>query len=156
MTLLVDELYNDVVFEQPFRINRHVNLAHIRPWIYKHGVLTTGDLTLEVWQGSTLLKTAIINCVDINTQITGTYAHGSLRFDFGPLQLFHDTTQSWTEYKLKLYMDNYTNSSTFIGAIRRYELKFTDTYGIDVNLNTMEAPNDMVEPLGVELFEYIY
>ena len=157
MTLLVDELYTGIVFEQPFRIQKHVNLAHIRPWIYKQGNLASGDLTLEVLQGSTVLKAVSINYTDINTNIPGAYAHGQIRFDTGSLQLFHDTTNEWTEYKLRLYMDNFTNSTTaFIGAIRRHEAKFTITYGLNVDLITNEAPNDMIEPLGLELFEYIY
>lgn len=155
MTLVIDELYNGIVFSQNFRIKKSISVAHIRPWIYKHDTLLTGTLTLEVWQGSDLLKTAQIPYTTINTEIPGTYAHGQIRFDLDSLQLNHDTTQEWTEYTFKLYMSGYTNNpSAFIGAIRRYELKFYDTYGEDVISN--EAPNDMVEPMGFEVFEYKY
>lgn len=155
MTLLVDELYPGVVFEQNFRIQQSLSIAHFRPWIYKHGIQESGALTLEVWQNGILLKTATIDFSVINLEIPGTYAHGQVRFDFDPLQLNHDRESEWTEYTLKLYNDNYTfNSAAFIGSVRRYELKFYDTYGQDVVLN--EAPNDMVEPLGFEIFEYNY
>jgi hypothetical protein len=154
MTLLVDELYNGVVFEQNFRIKKHISIAHIRPWIYKHGILASGNLTCEVFEGNMLLKQVQIPYPTINTEIPSTYAHGQIRFDMNSLQLNHNTLNDWTEYTLKIYMSGYTNAATFIGAVRRYELKFTDTYGTGVINN--EAPNDMVEPLGFELFEYKY
>lgn len=155
MTLLVDELYPGVVFEQNFRIQKSISVPAIRPWIYKQGTIADGDLTLEVWQGADLLKTAVINFADINAGITATYAHGFIRFDFDPLQLNHDRAQEWTEYTLKLYMDNHTKDvNNFVAATRRWELKTYNTYGDGVVDN--EAPNDFVEPLGVELYKWRY
>lgn len=152
MTLVIDELFNGIVFEQNFRIKKSISLAHIRPWIYKHGVLASGNLTCEVMQGSDLLKTIQIPYTTINSEIPATYAHGQIRFDTNSLQLNHNTENQWTEYKLRFYMSGYINAPSFIGVIRRYELKFMETYGDDVINN--EAPNDTVEPLGFELFEY--
>jgi hypothetical protein len=155
MTLLVDELYPGITFEQNFRIKRTISVPHIRPWIYKQGTLQDGELTLEVWQGADLLKTATIVHTTINAEIPATYAHGQVRFDFDPLQLNHDRTQEWTEYTLKLYMANHTrNLNNFVAASRRWELKFYDTYGDGVVNN--EAPNDSVEPLGFELYNWRY
>lgn len=156
MTLVVDELFNGIVFEQKFRIQRHISLAHFRPWIYKHGNLQTGTLTCEVLEGSDLLKTVTIPYQKINEEIPGTYAHGQIRFDMNALQLNHNTLNEWTEYTVRVYMSGYTNLSTaFIGVIRRYELKIYETYGPGVDING-EAVNDMIEPLGFELFEYRY
>lgn len=154
MTLLVDELYNGIVFEQNFRIQKSISIAHIRPWIYKHGALQSGVFTCEVLEGSTVLKTGTIAFTDINTAIPATYGHGQIRFDMNSLQLNHNTNNEWTEYKLKFYISGYTNAATFLGLVRRYELKIYDTYGQDVLNN--EAPNDMVESLGFEVFEYNY
>lgn len=155
MTLIVDELYNNVVFAQNFRINKTIQLAHFRPWIIKWGNPADGELVLQILQNDVILKEVRLASADINAQIPATYFHGQLRFDTSPLQLNHDSTQEWTEYTAKLFMDGYTNDSqNFYGAIRRYEQKFYDTYG-DVDL-TGEAPNDMVEPLGFELFEWTY
>lgn len=155
MTLLVDELFNGITFEQNFRIEKSISLAHVRPWIYKHGVLQSGNLRCEIWEGATMLKQVQIPYTTINAEIPGTYAHGQIRFDMNSLQLNHNTNNQYTEYTIKVYMDAYTNlTSAFVGTVRRYELKFYDTYGTGVIAN--EAPNDMVEPLGFELFEYKY
>jgi hypothetical protein len=52
-------------------------------------------------------------------------------------------------------MDNHTlDENNFVGIVRRYEQKFYDTYGDGVEDN--EAPNDLVEPLGFELFRWSY
>lgn len=155
MYLVVDELYDGVVFEQNFRIQRTMNVAHFRPWIYKQGTLVDGVFTLEILQNGELLKTSTIDYTEINSAVPSTYGHGYIRFDFDSLQLNHDRKQAYTEYTVKLYMSGHTtDTNNFIGTIRRYELKFYDTYGTDVLLG--EAPNDMVEPLGFELYEYKY
>lgn len=130
-----------------------MNLAHIRPWIVKWGTILDGDLVLQVLQNDEVLVESVITSAEINVEIPGTYFHGQIRFDFDSLQLNHDRQDLYTEYALKLFMRNHTtNTTNFIGAIRRYELKFYDTYGEGVINN--EAPNDMVEPLGFELFEW--
>jgi hypothetical protein len=155
MTLLVDELYPGVVFEQNFRIKKTVSMPHFRPWIYKQGTIQDGELTLEILQDGELLKTATIDYAKINEEITGTYAHGQIRFDLDPMQLNHDRKEEWTNYTVRLYMDNHTkDTANFIGAVRRYELKVYDTYGDGVVNN--EAPNDMIEPLGFEIYRWRY
>lgn len=153
MTLVVDELYDGITFPQKFRINRSMSIAHIRPWVIKWGTIADGELVLQVRQNDELLIESIIPSGDINAQIPSTYFHGQIRFDFDALQLNHDRENEYTEYEFHLFMRNHTtDTQNFMGAIRRYELKFYDTYGEDVINN--EAPNDMVEPMGFELFEW--
>lgn len=152
MTLIVDELKENIIFNQAFRIKNSLSIAHIRPWIYKHGVLNSGVLTLKIYQGLRLLKTAEIDYTVINNSISGTYAHGQIKFDMASLQLNHNSKEEWTEYRMELSMQGYVNSPTFIGAVRRFEGHFYTVYG-DVNFSG-DAVNDMVEPLGYELFEY--
>jgi hypothetical protein len=155
MTLVVDELYDGVTFTQNFRIQRSMQLAHFRPWIYKQGTLVDGDFTLQILQDAVVLKEVSINYVDINAELTATYSHGQLRFDTEPLQLNHDREAEYTEYQVKLFMANHTtDNQNFMSLVRRYEQKFYRTYGDGVVDG--EAPNDMVEPLGFELFEYTY
>lgn len=155
MTLLIDELYDGVTFSQKFRINRTMQLAHLRPWIVKWGAPTGGDLVLQIWQDATQLKEVRIPMTDIAANITSTYFHGQLRFDTDPLQLNHDREAAFTEYELRLFADGMTSdANNFIGTVRRYEQKFYDTYGDGVVSG--EAPNDMIEPLGFELFEWRY
>ena len=153
MTLVVVELFDGITFPQKFRIKKSVSVAHIRPWIIKWQTPTTGELVLQIYKDGELLAESVRDHTEINAEITSTWFHGQLRFDFDALQLNHDTTQEWTEYEMRLFMRNHTtDSQNFYGAIRRYEQKFYDTYGDDVISG--EAPNDMVEPLGFELFEW--
>lgn len=153
MILVLDELFDGVTFTQNFRISKSISLAHIRPWIYKEGTLQDGDFTLEVKKGAEILKTIVIPHTDINDAITATFGHGQLRFDVDALQLNHDNLNEFTEYTMSYYMDNHvTDASNFIGIVRRYELKFYDTYGTGVVNN--EAPNDMVEPAGFEIYNF--
>ncbi len=155
MTLVLDELYDGITFTQNFRIQKSMSLAHFRPWIIKWGTPPAGEMVLQILQGATLLKEVRLDAGEINANITATYFHGQLRFDTDPLQLNHDRTQEYTEYQVKIFMDGYvTDTNNFYGLVRRYEQQFYPDYGDDV-VNG-QAPNDMVEPLGFELFEYTY
>ena len=152
-TLLVDELYPGVVFSQNIKITRNIMVAHIRPWIYKHGVLQDGDLKLEVYEGATLLKSSTINYADINDSFTKDFGHGYIRFDFDSLKLNIPETLSEKEYTLKFSMINHTlDESNFIGMIRQYERKIYPTYG---DIISGEGVNDIIEPLGLEIYEYV-
>ena len=86
-TLIQDILTPNLQINQTIRIERHINGAHIRPWIYVEGVLVDGDLKMTVLQGATELITKTINFAAINDATTDTFNHGFLRFDFDTLQL---------------------------------------------------------------------
>lgn len=147
-TLLVDELFTGVTFEQNVQIEENVSIAFIRPWIYKHGVLTTGDLRCEVYDGATLLKTVTINYVDINAAVTETYAHGYIRFDMSPLALNLGTSESTHVYTFKFSMINYTDdSNSFIGICRDWDNPKYPIYN-------GPAANDSVKPCGLEIYAY--
>lgn len=152
-TLLVDELYPGVVFRQPVRINKSVNIAHIRPWVYKNNDLLDGELEVRVYQGTTLLATSSLAAADINAGFTENYAHGFLKLDFPSLELNVPEQETTQEYIIEYEMINHTlNVNNYIGIVRRWEAKTYPTYGNNVVNN--EAPNDAVEPSGLELFEY--
>lgn len=152
-TLLIDELHPGVVFEQPIKIPRNMSIAHIRPWIYKHGIIQDGDFQLQVFDGATLLATSIINYQDFNAAFTENYAHGYIRFDFDALQLNVPDIAIDKEYILKFSMINHTlDLNNFIAIVRQYEQKIYDTYG---NVIGGEGISDTIEPAGIELYEYI-
>jgi hypothetical protein len=127
-------------------------IAHVRPWIYKHGIIVDGDLQLQIFDGATLLATSTINYVDINNGFTENFAHGYIRFDFDIVQLNVPEVELEKEYIFKYSMVNHTlDPNNFIGIVRQYEEKIYPTYG-DVIGN--EALNDSIEPSGLEIYEY--
>lgn len=154
MTLNVDELHDGIVFPQNFRIRRSMNVSHIRPWIIKWQN-PVGELVVQVLQDDELLAESVRTATEIAAEIPGTFFHGFIRFDFESLQLNHDRENEWTEYEIRVFTRNSGfDNQNFFGTIRQYELKIYDTYGNGVIDN--EAPNDMVEPLGFEIYEREY
>lgn len=150
-TLLVDELYDGVNFDQAFRINQDANIVHIRPWIYLHGTLVDGDFTCEIRQSGNLLASDTISFTELNAIKTDAFFHGQVRFDFDNLSLRVDEGNSEEEYTARFYMDNHTTDlNNFLGIVRNWETKFYDTYGTGVVSN--QAPNDFVEPAGLEFY----
>jgi hypothetical protein len=147
-TLLVDELFNGVVFEQPIRITKSTQFAYIRAWIYKNGTLASGNLQLQVYDGATLLKTVSIPYADINTNIPLPYAHGYIKFDVSPLALNVNPTETYHEYILKFSMSGYTNDlNNYMAIVREWDgPKYPMVDGYPVN--------DSEEACGLELYSY--
>lgn len=151
--LVIDELYDGVEFPQEFRILAPTNIAHIRPWIYKHGTLASGEFVCQVLQGAVVLAESVIDYTDINAAFTAQFAHGYIRFDFDSLSLKIAEENVKEVYSLKFFMRNHiTDINNFIGVVRIWDIKFYDTYGAGVIGG--QAPNDMVEPAGIEIFQY--
>jgi hypothetical protein len=146
-TLLVDELFPGVVFDQRLILTRSANISDIRPWIYIHNTLQDGDFQLEVIQGSTTLVTKTINFATINAAKTEDYFHGYIKFEFDSLQLNVAEGNSSEEYILRFQMINHTlDNNNFLGIVRDWENpKYTL---IDVALN------DSVAPAGIEVYAY--
>ena len=151
-TLLVQELWSGITIEQNIKIPRNVSIYAIRPWFYKNGTIPSGTLELSIVEGGNVLATSSLSNDDINNSISGTYAHGSLRFEFPNLVLNIPETQTEKEYKLQFTFSGTADQSNFLGLVKRYEAKTYETYGLDVINN--EAPNDAIEPYGLEIFEY--
>ena len=150
--LVVNELFDGVVFSQIFRISRNINIKHIRPNVYLHGTLATGDFQLEILKGATVLLTKQINFVDINAAKTETFAHGFIRFDFDSLSLNVGEGNTKEEYILRFTMQNYVDDvDNFLGIVRNWEFKINDIFGSGVVDN--QAQNDMIEPAGFEIYE---
>lgn len=151
-TLLIEPLLNGTIFEQPIKVDRSVSIAHIRPWVYINGTLTSGVFTCKVFQGATELTSATINYTDINAAKTETYAHGYIRFDFDSLILNKDNGETKTEYILKFSMEGYVDDpSNYLGIVREWDAKSSIVYG---SISGSSALNDYIEPAGYQIFEY--
>lgn len=147
-TLVVEVLNNGFVFEQDIRISKSINVAHIRPWIYKEGALQDGQLRLQVYDGATLLKTIDIDFTTINEAFTEDYAHGYIRFDTGPLALNVSDNEANHVYTLKFSMVNHTiDGSNYIAIARNWEITQHAIFGPDPVFSTEE-------PCGLEIYTY--
>lgn len=146
--LIIDELWDGVVFTQNIVVKKSVSLAWIRPWIYKEGTLQSGQLRLEVYDGATLLKQIDIDHTVINTNIPASYAHGYLRFDVEPLSLNVADTETEHVYTLKFSMVNYTDHpSHYLAICREWDQRKYQIFG--------SLPDgDVEEPAGYELYAY--
>lgn len=154
MTLLVDELYDTVIIQQKFRTYKNFQLAHIRPWIYKHGNGQSGNLTCRVKIGSTLLKEVTIDSVTLNNAINGTYFHGYVRFDFESLLISHDSTNEYTEYILEYEFVGTSDINNFYGMCRQFNNLLYPAYG---DLDVFDEPkNSSISPFGYELYNLEY
>lgn len=153
-TLLVDELYSGIVVTQKFRTKETFQLAHFRPWIYKHGNGQIGDLTCRVKLNSTLLKEVTIDANTLNTAINGTYFHGYIRFDFDSMWISHERTNEYTEYTIEVEFVGTSSPANFYGMCRQYNNLLYPAYG-DLDIND-EPKNSSISPYGYELYSLEY
>jgi hypothetical protein len=147
-TLVIDELFDGIVFEQDIRISENISLAWIRPWIYKQGTLVDGQFRLEVYDGATLIKTVDIDYSEINSNITAPYAHGYIRFDVSPLNLNKEDTEETHVYTLKFSMVNHTTDlNNYIAICREWDQLKYPIFGTP-------PVDDNTAPMGLELYTY--
>ena len=146
-TLIIEQLFDGVVFDQPITIKRDTAIAHIRPWIMKFGTLLTGDLQLEVIQASTTLATKTINFSEIESAISDPHAHGFIRFDFDALNLRIGEGNTEETYTLRLKMINYTNNPNAVISLVR-------AWDVPIYVNTDSPVNDVIKAFGIEIYTY--
>ena len=146
-TLILDELYPGVVFEQTIRISKDTSVAHIRPWVYRQGTLVDGVFTCRIKNGSTLLKEVTIDYTEINAATSEDYSHGFMRFDTENLPLLVPDEAEYQDYIIEFEMVGHTLSGVnFVGICRSWDNKVYDTI--------TPAANDMIEPAGIEIYEF--
>ena len=153
-TLLVDELYDGIIVKQRFRTDKTFQLAHFRPWIYKHRDGQVGDLVCRVKIGETLLKESRIDAATLNQAIGGTYFHGYVRFDFDSLWISHKTTEEFTAYTIEVQFDGTSDPQNFYGMCRQFNNLLYPAYG-DLD-ETDEPKNSSISPYGYELYSVEY
>ena len=150
-TLIIDEMNPGVTFSQSFKISNDVDINHIRPWIYVQGTLVDGELQMEILDGATVLKTVTIDYSLINAAKEDVYVHGFIRFDLEHLTLRIPQGSTEKEYIVRFEMINHTlDAVNYLAMCRQWDIKAYTTYGSGVSGN--QAPNDMVEPLGLEFY----
>lgn len=116
MSLFYTESLSDGPIETTIRIDKNVNLKHIRPYIYMKEKLPNGQLVLSVLEGVTILKEIEIDFTDLNAITPDDYMHGFVRFDTD-IVLGHKTENVFTEYIIKIEMRNYTQSGNDIALV---------------------------------------
>ena len=146
-TLLVDELFPAVIFPQPFTIQKEMDCAFIRPWIYLHGTLVDGQLECRVKDGAEVLKTVTIDYTVINAVKTETYSHGYIRINLHPLMLKIPSGSAEKTYTMEFEMINHTrDTENFLGIVRSWDDPLYD--------EDPAAPNDTASGCGFELYEF--
>lgn len=154
MTLLLDELFDGIIVRQKFRTDKNFQLAHVRPWIYKHGNGQVGDLTCRIKIGNILLKEVTIDANVLNTAINGTYFHGYVRFDFDSMWISHDRNNQFTEYTVEYEFVGTSDINNFYGVCRQFNNLLYPAYG-DLDEND-EPKNGAISPYGYELYSVEY
>jgi len=135
-TLVVEELITTL--EQVQTIEKRMNLERIRLYLLRNDV-NSGQLTLTVKRGATIIDSSTINILDITSS---TYFHGMVSFEF-----INNLTVNPGDITLELSSSGYTYAvNNYIGWISEY-------------INTTNEPTTTPEtdfqfPLSCQLWEY--
>ena len=131
--LFIEQLENGVNLDTTIRITKNTIIKHVRPQIYRQNTLPDGDLTLEIVQGSTVLQSQTISYTELNALSSGAdYVRGFLRFDTDTV-LNHDRESAYTEYILRLRLDNFTSGSGELYLVTDFEapnVSLHDTFSV--------------------------
>ncbi len=151
--LAINKLENNDIIETSIRVESSVTFKAIRLKVFKKGTLTNGVFTLEIYDGASLLGTAVIDSDDLS-QITGTYAYGYVNFELPyPVRVNVPRDQDYTELELKLTVSGLTNSeSNYLGLIKQHEFKYISEFGTYPVGATTDETKAWYAPYGVELY----
>jgi hypothetical protein len=110
----------------------------IRPHLYKHGLLTSGNLIFELYDGATLLKTSTMTYLQLNS-FMDSYSHGHLTWNTDLRLGGRRSGESSHEYTLAL---TWTGADGAISWIMDYEGQHIQSYG-DGQGNDAYMPRDI-------------
>jgi len=134
MKIIVDEIRNDYLMQE-FQYNGsnlHSNVYSVRLRVYKHNT-PSGTLSVELrTSGGTLLATSTETRIE--SDVSGTYWHGMLRFN-----LAYPLTQG-TVYQLRLLDSGTFSESNYWGWCREFDFVNNDkeyTPANDINMPYM-------------------
>lgn len=110
-TLVTEKLSNGESVEQKIRLYKSVYIKCIRVHVLRNGILSDGNLTLDVYDGTTKVASKTITHTKLNS-IPGTYWHGMISFVFDNAPFFSMLSSSNKNYKeltLKFTMSGHTD-----------------------------------------------
>ena len=145
--LLLDEMKPGVVFSQTVTITRNVDIKHVRPWVYIHGILADGDFVCRIKDAGKVLAMDTISFSEINAIGSDTFKHGKIKFDIEPGVLHIPDNSVSKNFEIEFEMINHTlDPANFIGIVRDWE----DPVWIDIS----NVPNAAVSPCGLEIYDF--
>ena len=150
--LAIEQLENNVTVAQKIKLLKSTNLETLRLNMYKQGTLVDGVVTVEVYDGATLLGSMSHSCVDFNS--IGPNFHGMVGFyPDNPIAIRKDPRVPYLELTFKVTVTSFTDSSTaFIGLVRNPEPP-VGIYNQSLNPNPALPETDVwYLPYGLELY----
>lgn len=163
-TLVAQILKNGESIEQKIRLYESVYIKCVKLHVLRNGVLTDGNLTLEVYDNTTLVGSETITHTQLNST-TGTYWHGKVVFVFDSSKFFSmlsSSNKNYNELTLKFTLSDHTNrDDVFIGICRDHEkylknditdFKNPPLYG-EYTENGVSAPYSESNPVSIEIYQ---
>tara|TARA_Y100001936_G_C16091405_1_gene686519 strand:- start:2722 stop:3195 length:474 start_codon:yes stop_codon:yes gene_type:complete len=133
------------------RFRERCVIHSIRLKVFKCGTLQDGILTLQVLNSNgNLIGSKSLTYEEINNGISGTYAHGYMKFEFSEsLVINKSELNSFTECTLKVVMSDHTEDQNNYIALVRDENPYTPEYGE----RPVNEPNNVwFNPYGLEIY----
>lgn len=150
--LATDQIKNQVI-EIPLKLKRSATISAIRLRILKHGILTDGSFVLSLNSGNEILGEVAITGLEIQENITSTYATGMLTWQFNnPIRL---NKKSDTELNLvvKLTVNGLTESDTnYLALVRQHEFKFIEEFGMSAPMGAPDYEEAWYSAYGMEIY----
>lgn len=151
--LLHDEFNDSTPIETKIRIpNKGILLDFLRTHIFKSGTVA-GTFTCTISQDGNDLDVATITADQIN-EISGTYAHGFVRWDFvNKVRLNVNPEHEYAEYDLRFESSGYTRTATdFFDICKDFDNQLVPEFGSHF-ADSPDEDKAITMPYGFELYE---
>ena len=132
MSYLAVNDFNDTftTYDMNQKISRTTVITSARVKLLKHGTISDGTLTLEVFDGAISLGSGSITAAEFEA-VGSTYAYGYFNFEFsGPIVINIDNTIANKEIIFRITMAGHTeDSNNYIAMIRDFDDPIVTEHG---------------------------
>ena len=142
-TLLTNFFENGVTLSQNFRCRKGVVIHAVRLYLIKTDDLTDGTLTIEIKDGSNVLRSSTITYTELNAE--GQYLQGMFAKELNLQLNGRQDGEEFHEYTIECTMSGFTGAD-LLGWVKEYENPKPDYYGT--------LTSDANRPFSFELLEF--
>lgn len=135
------------------RFTENAMIHSIRLKMFKHGTIADGTVTLTLLDGATSIGNVSITAAEFNSGITGTYAHGYVKFTFPESVCVNlESGSAYSEITIRIAMSGHTpDASNYLGLVKQHENTFVSEHG--TRPDTISTAVDCwYNPYGIEIY----
>ena len=153
MSYLAANIFDDsfTTIDITQRVQKGVSIQVVRIKMIKVGTIADGTLTLDIYDGATLLGSKALTYNDFNRITNNGYGYVAFALD-NAIRVNNLPQTTYTELTFRLTMSGHTeDSNNYIGLIREFDDPIIGEHGTRPPSQSNPAIDNWYRPFGIEI-----